>query len=200
MNTQSHVIIGAALFGRGIPKRAWIAAAGSILPDVPMILIVLVLKLSGMPAQVIFDEMYWENWWQISNGLAHSFLLWGGLALLAVFMRERLANSAQRIERWSLILVFALSGLLHAAIDFICHREDAHMSFWPLTRWKFVSPISYYDSNHYGTAFSLFEAGLGICLGIVLFRQFRNIWVRLALAIALTLYVAVPAYFIFVFR
>ena len=200
MNTQSHVIIGAALLGRGLSKRAWIAAAGGFLPDIPMLLIVLALKLAGFPAQQIFNEFYWQNWWQISNGLAHSFWLWGGLAVLAVVLRERLANTASTIDRWSLVLVFALSGLLHSVIDFLCHREDAHMSLWPVTRWKFISPVSYYDHRYYGTAFSVFEAVLGLCLAILLFRQFRNFWVRLALVIAMTLYIAVPGYFIFFFH
>ncbi len=198
MHTQSHIIIGAALFGRGIPKRAWIAAAAGFLPDVPMLLIVLGLKLAGFPASQIFDELYWQNWWQITNGLGHNFWLWGGLAGLALVMRECLANTAATIDRWSLVLVFAASGLLHAMIDFLCPREDAHMSLWPVTRWKFISPVSYYDSRHYGTAFTLFEVALGLCLGVVLFRQFRNIWVRMALVIAMTLYVIVPAYFILI--
>ena len=200
MNTQSHVIIGVALLGRGIPKRAWIAAACGLLPDITMLLIVLGLKLAGYPAQQIFVELYWQNWWQISNGLSHNFWLWGGLALLAVAMRERLANTAATIDRWSLVMVFAASGLLHAAIDFLSHREDAHMSLWPVTRWKFVSPVSYYDSNHYGTVFTIFEAVLGLCLGVMLFRQFQNFFVRMALVIAMTLYVVVPGYFIFMFH
>ena len=105
MNTQSHVIIGAALLGRGIPKRAWIAAAGGLLPDIPMLLIVLGLKLAGYPAQQIFVELYWQNWWQISNGLSHNFWLWGGLALLAVAMRERLANTAQYSRHNRLLVI-----------------------------------------------------------------------------------------------
>ena len=197
VNTQSHVIIGAALLGRALPKRAWIAAAGGLLPDVPMISIVLALKLWGYSGFQIFDELYWQNWWQITNGIAHNFWLWGGLALLALYMKERLVATAASMERWSLTLVFAVSAFIHAAIDFLCHREDAHMSLWPVTRWKFMSPVSYYDSAHYGGWFSLFEATLCFCLAVVLFRQFKNQWVRGALGLAMLMYVAVPAFFIF---
>ena len=59
-----------------------------------------------------------------------------------------------------------------------------------------MSPVSYYDRLHYGMYFSLFEAALGIALAIVLFRQFKSLWLRLATAVAMFLYVAVPAYFI----
>lgn len=115
-------------------------------------------------------------------------------------LRERLANTAAAIDRWSLVLVFAFSGLLHAVIDFLSHREDAHMSLWPVTRWKFISPVSHYDPRHYGMAFTIFEAALGFCLAVLLFRQFRNFWVRLALLVAMTLYLIVPAYFILMFH
>ena len=199
MNTQSHVIIGAALLGRAMPKRAWVAAAGGLLPDMPMILIVITLQVLGYSSYQIFDEMYWQNWWQISNGIAHNFWLWGGLALLSIVMKERLSASAASIERWAMTLVFSLSTLLHAGIDFLCHREDAHMSLWPVTRWKFMSPVSYYDRAHYGNYFSLFEAALCLCLAIVLVRQFQNKWVRGALGLAMLMYVAVPAFFFFSF-
>jgi hypothetical protein len=196
MNTQSHVIMGAVLFGRGIPAKAWVGALGGIAPDVPMLLIVLGLKLAGVSAQTIFGEMYWRNWWQVSNGIAHNFWLWSGLVILGLVMRERLSSSVRSFDGWTLVSLFAGSALLHSAIDFICHREDAHMSFWPLMRWKFISPVSYYDPSHYGLWFSLFEAGLSLFLAAILFRQFASRILRLLLVFAMAMYVAVPAYFI----
>ena len=44
------------------------------------------------------------------------------------------------------------------------------------------------------------EALLGLCLGVMLFRQFQNFFVRMELVIAMTLYVVVPGYFIFMFH
>ncbi len=188
--------MGAALFGRGIPKRAWIAALGGLVPDFAMLLTVAVLKLLAIPDPIIFGFLYWQEPWQVANAIGHSFLLWGGLFLLALVMRERLSASASAIDRWSLVMVFAGSALLHSAIDFLLHREDAHMSFWPLSRWKFVSPVSYWDRAYYGQYASLFEAALGLLLAALLIRRFANRWVRAALVAAMLLYVAVPAYFI----
>jgi hypothetical protein len=176
--------MGAVLYGGKIPNRAWAAAAGGIAPDVPMLAIVAALKLSGMPARRIFDEMYWENWWQITNAIGHSFLLWGALLALA-FMRS-----------WPLIVAFAASGLTHAAVDFLVHREDAHMQFWPLTRWKFVSPVSYWEPEHFGRYFGTFEAGLGLLMAFALFRRFPSKVVRALLIGAMAVYIAVPLYFI----
>jgi hypothetical protein len=197
MNTQSHIIMGAALFGRDIPRRAWLGALGGFLPDIPMIAVVVGLKIAGTPDRVIFGELYWQNWWQITNAIGHNFWLWGGLLLLAIVMRERLSTSVRAVEGWTLLGIVSASALLHTAIDFICHREDAHMSFWPITRWKFISPVSYWDSQHFGQWFSAFEAALSLVLIFILLRRFGHILVRIALGLAALLYVAVPIYFIF---
>jgi hypothetical protein len=197
MNTQTHVIMSAALFGGDVPKRAIVAAIGGVLPDIPMLLIVITLKLSGVPAQRIFEEMYWEKWWQITNGIAHNFWLWGGLLILAIVMRERGSAGVEAIDFWSLVTVFSGAALLHSGIDFLCHREDAHMSLWPVTNWKFMSPVSYYDPAHYGRWFSLFEAVLGLALSILLLRRFEASLLRIVLAVVMALDVAIPAIFIF---
>lgn len=196
MNTQSHVIMGAVLMGRGVPLKAWAGALGGITPDIPMLLIVIGLKLAGTPDRVIFGELYWQNWWQICNAIGHNFWLWGSLTVLGLYMRERLSTSARGYDGWTTVSLFAGSALLHTAVDFICHREDAHMSLWPVTRWKFMSPVSYYDPQHYGTWFSLFEAALGLTLAILLFRQFKHRLLRASLVVAMALYIAVPTYFI----
>jgi hypothetical protein len=184
VNTQSHILMGAVLYGGKIPNRAWAAAVGGIAPDVPMIVIVAALKVAGVPARQIFDEIYWQNWWQVTNAISHSFLLWGGLVILGLALKH------------GLIPPLAASGLTHAVVDFLVHREDAHMHFWPLTRWKFVSPVSYWDPAHFGRYFGAFEAALGLVMAIVIFRRFRNKLVRASLLLAMAIYVAVPAYFI----
>jgi hypothetical protein len=197
MNSQTHVIMSAVLFGRRAPKRAWIAALGGAIPDFPMLLIVAVLKLFSVPSPIVFGVLYWQEWWQITNAIAHNFWLWGGLLIAALLWRERKAATAASIDRATLVMIFAASAFLHVAIDFLCHREDAHMSLWPLTRWKFISPVSYYDPQYYGHYFSIFEAALGLVLAFILFKRFSNVYLRVALGIAMALYVAIPSYFIF---
>lgn len=189
--------MGAVLFGRRVPAKAWAGALGGAIPDLPMILIVLALKLAGVPARTIFGELYWQNWWQVTNAIGHNFWLWSGLIVLSLIMRDRLSSSVRTFDNWTIVSLFAGSALLHTVIDFFCHREDAHMSFWPLTRWKFMSPLSYYDPAHYGLWFSLFEATLGLILAAILFRRFSSVILKCCLALAIAMYVAVPAYFIF---
>jgi membrane-bound metal-dependent hydrolase YbcI (DUF457 family) len=191
MNTQTHALMGAFFFGKALPLRAIIGTIGGLLPDLPMISIVIALKASGYSGNQIFDEMYWQNWWQITNAIGHSFLLWGGLLCLGLLLRKAPE------DYWSLATAFAAAGFLHCCIDFCCHREDAHMHLWPLSRYKFMSPVSYYDPAHYGLIFSLFEAALGLAMSVILMRQFSNIILRVILLIVSLLYMAIPAMLIF---
>ncbi len=196
MNTQTHLIMGAALFGRRVPKYAWAGALGGVLPDIPMITIVAALKIAGINDFLIFGLLYWQNWWQITNAIAHNFWAWGGLLLISILMRERRSLSVRAIDGWTWVVIFASSGLLHSVIDFLVHRDDAHMSFWPLTRWKFMSPVSYWDPQHYGHYFGVFEALLGFGLAALLISRFHNRIVRALLALGMLGYALIPAYFI----
>ncbi len=215
MNSQTHMLMGAVLFGRPVPRLAWAAAAGGVAPDFPMYVIIAGLRMFGYPMREIFDRLYWSDWWQIANAFGHSFLLWGGLVAgsMAILSRHRSAHTsvaptaptgrvdeeapAVRLKPLaSLVLAVSASALLHSAIDFLVHRDDGHMHFWPLTEWRFQSPVSYWDPAHGGNWFGLFEAAVGIVLIVVLFRRYRSRRVRAMLGLALALYAAVPAYFV----
>jgi membrane-bound metal-dependent hydrolase YbcI (DUF457 family) len=192
MNTQTHILMGAALFGRPLPRLAVAGALGGVVPDLPMYAIIIGLRASGHPLDEIFGRIYWEHWWQVANAIGHSFLLWGVLA--AVTAAPALRDTASKAAP-----VFALSGsaIVHSVIDFLCHRDDAHMHFWPLTEWRFRSPVSYWDPQHFGQWFGLFEAMIGIALVVILWRRYANRLLRGLLALCLAAYVAVPAFFIF---
>jgi hypothetical protein len=189
MNTHSHALMGAFLFGRSVPRRAFAGLLGGLTPDVPMLVIVGTLMAAGVPAHTIFDEMYWQNWWQITNAVSHSFLLWSGLLALGLILRGK-------DQRWILLAIFAGSALLHSCIDFLVHREDAHMSFWPLSRYKFMSPVSYYEPEHFGRQFSMFDSALGLVMTFVLAARFKNWFVRGLLGLCLVAYIGLPLMFI----
>ncbi len=96
------------------------------------------------------------------------------------------------------LVIFALAALTHAAADFFLHVHDAHAHFWPLSDWRFASPVSYWDPRYYGQYFSVFEIFLGLGLCFMLFHRFQARWLRAVLLLAMIAYIAVPAYFIFV--
>jgi hypothetical protein len=172
MYALSHVIIGTALLGGRTQRTAWTAAAASLLPDLPLVAVKLGALVKGVAPGFVLLYLYWQNWWQILMAVGHDFWLWGACLLLGIAFRH------------SLVTVFAASALLHSAIDFLCQREDGHMQFWPVSRWIFMSPVSYWDPAHFGNIFRGGEALVVLGLVALLFVRFRSILVRLLLLAA----------------
>ncbi|MFM9852235.1 MAG: DUF3047 domain-containing protein [Sphingomonadaceae bacterium] len=189
MHTQTHALIGAYLFGKRDPTLMTAGAVAGMAPDVPMFVIVAALLMVGHSGSEIFGYEYFQPWWQHINGLAHSLIVWP-LALVAMLI----VRQTQGAARWSAILLaVAAAGLAHACIDFLCHREDAHMQFWPLSEWKFRSPVSYYDPAHFGVPMMISEAGLGLFMAWRLFGVARHRWSRGLIMVVALPYVVVLA-------
>lgn len=215
MNTQTHLLIAAALFAEpGEPKRNVAALAGAIVPDIAIYGLWVWSKIAGIPESVVWGELYWQQPWQTYTAAGNSLplyalLLVAGLLLIRQPVPEAVGDavSAQpfgerwriRVARQTALTIFALSAMVHLAGDFPVHVDDAHAHLWPVSQWRFHSPVSYWNPDHYGTWFSVFEALLGIALAVILFRRFQAWWVRGLMILAIVAYVAVPAYFIFLF-
>ena len=177
MNTPSHMLIGAALFARPlVPARLVAALAGGLVPDLPLFAMVLwSTRVAGVPESVVFGEMYFSDNWQAVFAVDHGLLVWGALLGWALWRRQALLHA------------FAGAGLLHAAVDFLTHADDARRQFWPVSDWVFQSPVSYWDPRFYGAEFAIFEFGLVLALTAWLCWRLRRLWER-----ALVLAVAAP--------
>lgn len=187
MHTQTHALIGAYCFGRRNPLLLAAGAFGGLLPDLPMFAIVAGLMAAGRPGRQIFGHDYFQPWWQEVNGVSHSFILW--LLALVIALAARRAGPART---WpALGIAFAAGGLVHAVIDFLCHRDDAHMHFWPLSDWRFVSPVSYYDPAHFGRIFMVIEALIGLGIAVRLGMRAQRRWPRALLVLVSLPYLAV---------
>ncbi len=186
MQTQTHALIGAYFFGRRDPALMTAAAIAGATPDLPMFVIVAALRWMGHSGREIFGHDYFQPWWQHINGVAHSLIFWP-LLLVAGLVAQRRSPSARSP---AILLAAAAGGLAHACIDFLCHREDAHMHFWPLSDWKFVSPISYYDPAHFGVPVMILESMLGLFLAWRLVALARRRWSRGLIVVAALPYVA----------
>ena len=154
MNTPAHIIFGAAVFARPGQGRVTLAAViGGLLPDIPLMLMVgWSLWIAGIPPRTVFGELYFSEPWQRVFAIDHNLFLWGGLTLLGIW-------AAQRV-----LTAFAGSGFLHAVIDFLVHHDDARAQLWPLTWYRFRSPVSYWDRAHFGQFFG--PAEIAVCLGL----------------------------------
>lgn len=206
MNTQTHGLMGLLVFGGKSKPTAWAGFIGGILPDIPMICACLTGLMQGQSARYIFGDLYFQPRMQYLNGMAHSFILWSLALAIGLLIQRRMAKTGIddalqfTSPTWPGILIaFSGAGLLHCTVDFLCHREDAHMQFLPISDWRFMSPVSYYDPRHFGTIFGLFEAGLGVLMSALLFRRTSVIWHRALLGLAILTYVLGPIAFMLSF-
>ncbi|MEM7472963.1 MAG: cobalamin biosynthesis protein CobQ [Pseudomonadota bacterium] len=190
MNTPAHLIFGAAAFARpGAMQVTSAALAGALAPDLSLYLMAgwHLFVLSTDP-QVVFNVLYFSDLWQAIFAVDNSFFVWGAGLGFALWRRS------------PALIAFAGAGLLHLALDFPLHHDDARAHFWPVTDWKFVSPVSYWDRNHYGGIVGPLEmlASL-VCLGI-LWRRFLTLVPRLILICAGALQLLPVFIWVFVFQ
>lgn len=174
MNTPTHLIMAAALFAKPKQRRLTSAALlGGFIPDFSLYFMFFwhrfVLDTS---TNVIFDQLYFSNYWQKIFAIDNSFIVWGVLLGLALWLRSK----------WMIALTVA--AFIHLLCDFPLHVEDARAHFWPFTMWKFESPVSYWDSNHHGNIVSVLEILLVCVLLGILWRRFEALFPRVVIACA----------------
>ncbi len=108
---------------------------------------------------------------------------WGDLALwdaaaahpltraLHSFVPAGAALVAARAVGARRVTPFLWGILTHATLDMLTHVEDAYPIFWPLSMYRFPTPVSYYDPAHFGREFFLIEhLALAVAGGLVLLR------------------------------
>lgn len=187
MNTPSHLLIGAAVFAkRGNGKVTLAAMVGGLVPDLPLIsMVIWCLWIKGMPAELVFDQLYFSDSWQRLFAIDHSFFLWGGLLAFGQW------------RKMDVLRAFAGAALLHAGVDFLVHHDDARRQFWPFSTWVFQSPVSYWDRAHFGGIVAPLEAVLDVICAALLVRRLTRAWERLAVLIAAVLVVVPNVLFLF---
>jgi hypothetical protein len=175
VNTPTHALLSVALLARGAAPggRAGPALVGAVLPDVPIfVLFAVATFVWRQPQAVIWADTYFRPGWQHAVDAVHSLPLLGA-AFAATFVawgpaRRTPAGAADAgaapgtVRRW--VRVAAASALLHAGADLLVHAEDAHRHLWPLSGWRFASPVSYWDPRHHGRVFVVAECAAALAL------------------------------------
>lgn len=193
MMSQTHILVASALFARpDKPLRNAAVLLGAFLPDAAIYSLFAWSKLRGIPENRVWDELYWQEPWQSYTAAGNSLFVYLVLLLIGIVA---LRNAAATHRIGLFVTFLALAALTHLAGDFPVHVDDAHQHLWPLSDWKFISPVSYWDPDHHGRWFMLFEFVMSAFLCVVLFRRFHSWWVRVPLLMMLAAYVAVPLYF-----
>ena len=222
MNTQTHLLIACALLARptdggGARTRNAAVVAGALAPDAGVYGLYAWSKLAGVPERDVWRSIYFAEPMQTIQAVLNSVPLYALVLIAAAVLlapgRAAAAGATGAVPGgaepaggvttgWrrfvagrSALGLFALAALLHLAGDVPVHADDAHRHFWPLTDWRFHSPVSYWNPSQGGDWFAFVEAALGVACAIVLWRRFRVVWVRALLGLAIAAYIAVPLYF-----
>ena len=113
------------------PKVTAAAFAGALILDLTLYLMVGThLLLLGTDPQVLFGQLHFSERWQAIFRIDNSTVL-GGMGLaFSIWARS--------------VRAIALCGaaLLRLGLDFLLHHDDGRAHCWPLTTWKFQSPVS----------------------------------------------------------
>ena len=172
MNSPTHTLLALALLSkRGDRKRNWAVALGSIIPDVAIYLWAPYQRfVNGVSGEKLWRELYFAEPMQNLIAYFNSIPIYGALAILGYVMRAK---------TWGkLMLFFALAALTHMATDLPVHNHDAYRHFWPLSDWRFISPLSYYESEHHAGWVMVVELAIWVTSSIVLWKRFPHRWVK----------------------
>ncbi len=175
MNTPAHAILNLlVLHRRGDGKHLGAITVGAVLPDAPMLIFYLWEKLAlRTPETEIWNSKYFDPSWHTFFDLFNSLPLAALIFILALWRRS------------GTVQALTLSMGIHTLADLLTHREDAHRHFFPLSDWRFQSPVSYWDPAHHGQTFMLGEVLLTLVATILLAKRIRRPkgrWLSLTIA------------------
>ncbi len=180
--TTTHVVTNMLLARRaradensgGVPTvlsadPKWFAIGG-FAPDVGLYLLTagaaayfpLVRDMSFRESmEYAFNTLFFEDpvWIAVQNTLHSPVVLAGLLA-------------AGKVKKSSRLMAFAAGCLLHTAMDIPVHHNDGPLVFFPFDwSYRFDSPVSYYDRDHYGQIVAPIDLAITVLGGAYLIRE-----------------------------
>ena len=171
MNTPAHVAVNLLCLGQRDRTRVLVPTIlGALVPDLPMFWFYFFEKVvRGTPERLIWSQAYYQAGWQNFIDLFNSL----PIAIAGLLVTLRFQSKVG-------VLFFA-SILLHIMGDLPLHHDDGHRHFFPFSQWRFESPISYWDPNHYGDIVLMLEILVVLISCIILFRTYRSRFGKLSI-------------------
>ena len=176
MHTYSHAVFTWALTRYLDPEESHAAlwgAAGAALPDVPTLAKAahLLWRRRDSITKEEFKEEFYEalDYYKEPSGkvdlTVHSLAPVGSLLALYKIL------GLKRKDPHHALLAFLLGWAGHNIMDFPTHAGDARPPLWPLSGWRFESPISYWDRKFYALPCLLVEHGAILVLALAFLYQ-----------------------------
>jgi LexA-binding, inner membrane-associated putative hydrolase len=146
----------------------WRLAYGAVLPDLPYVFLLayysLQLRVNGL-----VDLGVWDRAWRHPLIVSlHSFIpclafgvLLGSFALLLHFTRSN-PPPWPAVRAWAVPVW--VGWLSHVIIDMLTHRSDGYPVFYPLSVYRFPTPVSYWEPAFHGREFMLINDSLMMVL------------------------------------
>lgn len=193
MNTQTHLLVAAALLAKpDRPKRNIALIIGALLPDFAIFILFGWAVATGIPQSELWGRIYFSEPMLTFTAIGNSAPLYAAIALAAwAYVRWRVGEPLPVLPT---LTVLGLAALSHLALDFPVHVDDAHPHFWPITEWRFRSPVSYWNNNFHAQWVAVVELLVALGLLALLWQRFKARWVRAILSLAGLAYIAVPAF------
>lgn len=163
VRTYTHAILSYEISRRISGRRAaaW-ACAGAVLPDVPALAgsAWLLLKSRRLSRDAFYGEVCGRQRFGVPDAALHSAAV---LAVaFALVLASRLAGRDEPVETG--VKAFLLGWAGHVLADLATHGSDARPPLWPLSDWRFESPVSYRERDRHSLAFTLAEHGALLAL------------------------------------
>ena len=191
MNTQNHILFNIAVAEKikpGSLKYIKQIIAGGFMPDALMFVFYPIERwVFGHTSEEIWNERYFDSTWQMLIDIFNSVPL---ILLLFTYTYYKKARG------WA---YFFGSMLFHAALDLPVHNDDAHRHFWPITNYRYESPVSYWDPDHFGFYASIAEIILATVACIYIYRKAEKRWIKNTVIGFFVLNILMMAMFLFFF-
>ena len=169
VETYAHSFFTWALSKHGVRAGRAAAVAGAVgaaLPDLPSVVATayyvgptfLREGWSSMHSEGVLDAIYFTGPFGAVGSALHSAV---PVALLLVLYR---ALGLGGLDARRVVLWFLLGWLGHAVADFFTHAGDTRPLFWPLSDWRWSSPVSYWNPSYYGRQFFFVEHALMLAI------------------------------------
>lgn len=187
MNTPTHIVVSYTFLMNLTRKKTdtYFIFLGSVLPDIPIFILPVYGILNGYSMQDVWGVLYFSDAWQNIIDCFNGLPIIGLLIVIA------------HLFRWHGGVLLGASMAIHVIGDIFLHNDDAHRHLFPLSDYRMISEISYWDPAHYGWLGGLIEFCILCLCAIYLWKNYSHKGWRIAIITYIVLFMVLLVLFSF---